>query len=150
MSTGEKQGRRREEQSHLARFLESLPGAPAGVRKFGDKPDLVIHTETHRIGIEHTQVFRLQDASGRPFPKEAESLEKRSVERAQQLFEERGGPALLVYVYFNDLPIRKADVPGIAECLAAVVARIAPVEPGGWVEVESWSYNRTVPGAIPE
>jgi hypothetical protein len=150
MSTGEKQDRRWEEQSHLTRFMESYPGVPAGVREFGDKPDLVIHTATHRIGIEHTQVFRLQDTLGRLFPKEAESLEKRSVEGAQQLFQERGGPALFVYVYFNDLPIRKADVPRIAEGLAAVVARIAPVVPGVSVEVESWSYNRTAPGAIPE
>jgi hypothetical protein len=152
MSTGEKPDRRAEERSHLARFLESLPGAPAGARDFGDKPDLVIHTETHRIGIEHPQVFPLQDVLGKPFPKEAESLDQRSVERAQQLFEERGGPALLVYVYvyFNDMPIRKADVPGIAERLSAVVPRIAPVGPGNWIEIESWSYNRTAPGVLPE
>lgn len=150
MSTGEKPDRRAEERSHLVRFLESLSGAPAGAQEFGDKPDLVIHTATHRIGIEHTQVFRLQGALGKPFPKEAESLAQRSVERAQQLFEERGGSALLVYVYFNDLPIRKAHVQGIGERLAAVVARIAPVEPGGRTKVESWSYNRTAPGALPE
>jgi hypothetical protein len=150
MSTGEKRDRRAEERSHLARFLESLPGAPVGNREFGDKPDLVIHTATHRIGIEHTQVFRLQDALGKPFPKEAESLEKRLVERAQQLFEGQGGPALFVYVSFNDLPIRKADVQGVAERLAAVVAQIAPTEPGAQTEVEAWSYNRTAPGAIPD
>ena len=92
----------------------------------------------------------MQGALGNPFPKEAESLEKRSVERAQQLFEEQGGPALLVYVSFNDLPIRKADVQGIAERLAGVVARVAPTEPGGQTEVEAWSYNRPAPGAIPE
>lgn len=150
MSTGEKPDHRAEERSHLVRFLESLPGAPAGTRDFGDKPDLVIHTATHRIGVEHTQVLRLEGPRGKPFPKEAESLEQRSVERAQQLFEERGGPALFVYVYFNDQPIRKADVAGIAERLAAVVPRIAPVDPGAWTEVESWSYNRTAPGALPE
>jgi hypothetical protein len=150
MSTGQNRDRRAEERSHLVRFLESLPGAPAGTRDFGDKPDLVIHTATHRIRVEHTQVLRLEGALGKPFPKEAESLEQRSVERAQQLFEERGGPALFVYVYFNELPIRKADVAGIAERLAAVVPRIAPADPGAWTEVESWSYNRTAPGALPE
>jgi hypothetical protein len=150
MSPGEKPDRRVEERSHLARFLESMSAAPVGIREFGDKPDLVIHTATHRIGIEHTQLFRLQGALGKPFPKEAESLERRSVERAQQLLHERGGPALLVYVRFHDQPLRKADVQGIAERLAAVVARIAPTVPGARTEAESWSYNRTEPGAIPE
>jgi hypothetical protein len=149
--SGQQPDRRAEERSHLVRFLDSLPGALAGVREFSDKPDLVIHTaSTHRIGIEHTQLFRTDGARGRRFPKEAESLESRCVERARTLFEEQGGPSLYVYVYFNDRPIRKVDVRGIAERLAAVVARIAPTVPGVQREVEAWSYNRTAPEKIPE
>lgn len=51
MSAGAKPDRRAEERSHLARFLESMSAAPVGIPEFGDKPDLVIHTATHRIGI---------------------------------------------------------------------------------------------------
>lgn len=143
--------RRAEERSHLVRFLESLAGAPAGFREFGDRPDLVVHSYMgHRIGIEHTQLFQTDAAHGTRFPKEVESLESRCVEEARTLFEEQGGPPLYVYVYFNERPIRKTDLRVIAERLATVVARIAPTAPGAQREVEAWSYNRTARETIPD
>jgi hypothetical protein len=151
MPTGAKPDHRAEERSHLVRFLDSLPGAPEGVRDFdGEKPDLVILTAGHRIGIEHTQLISTRGSLGTRFPKEAESLETRCVERARTLFEERGGPPLYVYVYFSHRPIRKPDIPAIAERLADVVARVAPTEPRAQREIEAWSYNRTASAPLPE
>lgn len=141
--------RRAEERSHLVRFLESLPDPPQGDRHFDDKPDLIIVTPRHRLGIEHRQLFDVDQSVGRTFPKEAESLESHCVTRAQTLFEHEDGRNLLVYVYFNAKRLLKTDVEPIAERLAEIVCEVAPTEPGSECRIKARRYNHTASVCIP-
>lgn len=141
---------RADERAHLTQFLASLPVAPAGAIEFGDRPDLVIATPSHRIGIEHTQLFREKDSTIRPFPKEAETLEDRCIARAKDLFEARGGPPLHVHPWFTPRPMRKREVEGHAVVLAAAVACISALVAGPQRHVEAWSYNRWAPAPLPQ
>ena len=141
---------RGEERSHLKRFMESLADSPQGELCFGDSPDLVIVTRTHRIGIEHTQLVQQKDEWGRGFPKAAESLQTRCVETAQELYEERcADQDLYVHVYFSPRPLRKADVPRLAQRITELVTRFAPAEPNSETTIEAWRHNRDAPGEIP-
>ena len=141
---------RGEERSHLIRFLESLTGSPPGERCFGDSPDLVIVTPTHRIGIEHTQLVQPTDEWGRGFPKAAESLQTRCIETAQELYEDCcADQDLYVHVHFSSHPLRKADVPRLARRIAEIVMQFAPGEPNTETVIEAWRHNRNAPGEIP-
>lgn len=146
----EKRERRAEERSHLLRFLDALPDSPRGSRVFGDRPDLVVHGLAGRIGIEHTQILRHHDSLGRPHPKAVESMESRCVDRARELFEARDGRSLFVYPYFDGRPIRKPDVDGIAQQLAAAVHEIVTTDPRPRRQVEGWAFNRVACNPLPE
>jgi hypothetical protein len=145
----EQRERHAEERSHLMRFLDALPDSPAGSREFRDKPDMVITTSGHRIGIEHTQLIRKHESAARPFPKEAESLEDRCVDHAKELFERRGGRSLFVYPHFNHRAFRKAEVEGLALQLAAAVEEILATDPAPRRHVEAWSFNRVALHPLP-
>jgi hypothetical protein len=145
----EQRERRAEERSHLMRFLEALPDSPPGSREFRDKPDLLISTPGHRIGIEHTQLIRKHESATRPFLKEAESLEDRCVDHAKEAFERRGGRPLFVYPHFNRRAFRKAEIEGLALQLAAAVEEILATDPAPQRHVEAWSFNRVALHPLP-
>ena len=136
-----------EERSHLYRFLESLPDAPVGERDYGDKPDLLIRTQSGTIGIEHTRLY--WPTAGQEMPLQAlEALQQRAVDLAWKAFEERGGPPLVVHVRFNNRVIRKSEVRNVADRIRAVVARVN-LPRGEKQTIEGWRLRRAEPGVLP-
>lgn len=144
---------RERERSHLGHFANRY-GFPTEALKFGDKPDLIVHTDTGDVGIEHTKLVRVEAAPGIVLPQAQEQLQDRVVSRAQAIFEERGGGMLGVNAHFSSDPnniLGKRNVDEAAFRLAAVIAHAAQilgpeVEKSGWQTLEGWNYEERFPG----
>jgi hypothetical protein len=56
-----------QERNDLRLFVEMLGGIDESQCQFSDRPDLLVKTDSRVIGIEHTRLFREDDAipSGR-------------------------------------------------------------------------------------
>ncbi len=148
---------REQEILHLSRFANIFSEFPKGALDFGDKPDLIVHTDTGDLGIEHTQLFRVESSPGIVLPQAQERLQERVVARARHLFEERGGGMLWLYVQFSgddNNALNKHIVDEIALRLADVMVHAVQLpgykpKDGHWQDLERWDYDLRFPNLFP-
>ena len=109
------------ERFHFEALRKALPELPSGDVEQGECPDFLLISDGHRLGIELTE-FHLSPPPGEPYHQEQQSLEDRTVEIAERLHHEAGGPALYVDVIFHDYPpLTKKDTQPSARAIADAV-----------------------------
>ena len=158
-----KKARDREpERTHLQHFASVFPEFPAGKRDFdGEKPDLVVHMDKGDLGIEHTQLVRVEAVRGAApqivLPQNQEELRRRVIDTARNVFEKRGGAMLQVYAFFSrhdKNALTKSAVDEAALKLADVVAHAVllssqEIQDGYWRNIERWNYDEHIPDLFP-
>jgi hypothetical protein len=90
---------------------------------WSERPDFLLISGCHRVGIELTDFFLPPREGERPY-QEQQSLKNQIVERAKRLHAEAGGPAFYVSVNFHpSFPLRTQNRQPYALALAASVLR---------------------------
>ncbi|MEO6331692.1 MAG: hypothetical protein ABIP09_03945 [Gemmatimonadaceae bacterium] len=115
---------KKRERFYLDRLVECSLGLPSGEPVESERPDFIYGELPRRVGVAIT-LFHLPPRPSEQPHQEAQSLHDRIVERAAELHDVAGGPALYVDVHFRSNRISKRAVPGIAQALATVVLRYA-------------------------
>jgi hypothetical protein len=147
---------KREERFHLRVFAKCYSEFPVGRCRYGrpPDPDLVVHTEQGRIGIEHTRLFRIADQPNKPMQRQ-EALQNRIVTNARDTYRAAGGRDAHLSVYFDDrVTLGKADVAMYSDKLADAM-RVIEAELGSHIkadvpiQIHNWEYNRRFPNGLP-
>lgn len=130
------------ERFYLDRLRGALADVPSGEPSEPEPPDFLFVTNGHRLGIEMT-TFHLPPAARERPHQEQRSLRDRIVEIAERLHHEAGGPALYVWVVFQERPaLTKKDTQPLARDIAHAVLKYrvptASNEPA--VEIP-WGYR---------
>jgi hypothetical protein len=89
------------ERFYLEMLRRAIPEVPGVDPTEPEPPDFLFATAQGTLGIEFTTFHLPPGPRERPH-QEQQALKERIVELAEQLHEERGGPALYVDVHFND------------------------------------------------
>jgi hypothetical protein len=85
----------------LDRFLVILKAPTLETIEPNEEPDFVLTFGSRRVGIEMTDLYWSHTRAGRP-RQEQESLRRRIVKAAEELYAGRGLPPVHVSVHFND------------------------------------------------
>jgi hypothetical protein len=141
------------ERFHLDTFLRLMPTIGNGHREYGGKPDLLLHGNEHRLGVEHTRLFQPQH----PPLQERESLENRLVAKAWKIYssDATGFPLNLSVCFDERESLRKEDINPYATRLASTVRRLdKAIGDADYLErflvFETWRLNKEWPQALPE
>lgn len=138
---------REQERKDLELFIQMLDGIAESQCEFSDRPDLLVNIDSRVIGIEHTRLYREDDAipSGRQFLPQ-ERLHWKIVDEARQQFRRKHQTPLLLYVEFNEpFNSTKNEIEMLASTLAIAVewSLHEPRPPDGEiVEVWQWQAER--------
>jgi hypothetical protein len=114
---------RPQERDDLRLFVEMLGGIDESQCEFSDRPDLLVNTGSRVIGIEHTRLYREDEAipSGRQLLPQ-ERLHWEIVDEACQRFRGRHPTPLQLYVEFKEpFNSKKSDVASLGSALACAV-----------------------------
>src|SRR5258705_145940 len=110
------------ERFYLQMLRRAMPEIPSVDPTEPEPPDFLFATGQETLGIEFT-AFHLPPAAGERPHQEQQALKERIVELAEQLHDERGGPALYVGVHFNHhVALDKKDTMRLARGIADSVA----------------------------
>ncbi len=124
------------ERHQLETFKAKFSEFPTGTIVPGEEPDFLVENRGRLVGIEVTEFYRGTPANEMP-RQASESLKNQIVERARSIFEENGGPFLIVYVYFGfHIELRKNRVAELASKLAIIVSD-NPVNVGETIVLEN-------------
>jgi hypothetical protein len=129
------------ERRQLERFIKIFPAFPTGQIEDFEEPDFVLHTNSHEIGIELTDLY--WSSSPDTVPRQSqESICANIVRRACDSYSKLSLPALHVSVHFNYRhTLLKADMVPIAEKIVKVVSRNVPSAGNSFREEYNW-FNR--------
>lgn len=123
-----------------AGYIEQLrlqwPAFPGGKLSWSERPDFVVQTEGHAVGIEVTEFF-LPPEPGETRYQEAESIREQIMSRARAYHTAQGGPPLLIDVEFDDrVRLTKRDIESTARALAACILQhqFVDEERPGWYQ----------------
>lgn len=110
------------ERFQLDRFLEVFPGVPAGQIEKTTHPDFVISNNTLSIGMELTQLYKI-DRHGNFQPREIEAFREKIVSLAKEIYGSRNSIPLEVGVLFSETALTDAE--NTAKRLAVVIENLA-------------------------
>lgn len=114
--------RTRKEKVAFNRLRELMPDFPSGVVDLtGESPDFIVQSGSRRIGVEHTELFRVPE-QGQPPLQELESIRERTVDLFRDQLERSSAPPVWVSVFFIlHRRIRKNRVRSLASELLDLV-----------------------------
>lgn len=127
--------------AHLLHFKEIYPFFPDGEIECSESPDFLLQATEGSLGIEHTEIFHPGLPHGVSIQAQ-ESLQKRTIQQAKELYSEDGEPNLKVLVLFNPGNIlRKQDTSKIAQEIVNLAKSSIPAK-GDSIELrptfETW------------
>ena len=107
----------------LEEFKRSYSEFPEGSIGESERPDFLVQTPTHVVGIELVEFVRGQSDMGSPI-RQAESSRKKLVEQAKKEYERRNTPPLQVsFFWCGDSPIKENSIPDLAKALADIIEK---------------------------
>lgn len=96
------------ERSQLNLFRNSYNGFPKGSLQNFEKPDFIVDNNKKRIGIELTDLYNEVAEFSTPLQKR-ESLKKKILDSAMEMYQRHNLPKIKVTVSFNDHYLKKID-----------------------------------------
>jgi hypothetical protein len=106
---------------YLDQLRLCLADFPSGTLEEGESPDFIIRDGAQATGIEFT-IFRVPPSDGQGPHQELQTFKDRVVRIASMLHAYSGGPALYVYVFFNEeLSPSRHNAEQIGHALSATV-----------------------------
>lgn len=128
MTTNRNARKKFRERAHVEAFRRLHLEFPAGALEDSEAPDFLVRLENgSTLGIEHVEWLRSADAGAGSPLREQEMLQEKVVRKAIQAYERRGGPHVIVSLFWAGLePTRVED---LAVDLATAIAERAPRGP---------------------
>lgn len=138
------------ERWQLDRFISFFPSFPKGPISASEEPDLIIHTESCRLGIELTDLY--WEPAKNEVPRQAqESLWMRIAKAAKTAYSVLELAPLHVSIHFNQQHVlNKADVERLANAITDLVAKNVPPSGHCWSEEYDWENRDYFPEEITE
>ena len=115
------------ERRYLDRVRDLLSDFPQGAINEREHPDFLVHTADRVIGIEITELHRVND--NQPVPLQGrEAIREQVVQRAKALYDGQDVPPIDCCVHLKDLSYRRTDIEPLAAKIAALAGRNIPPE----------------------
>lgn len=134
------------ERKHLEFLIGKQFGDTELYPRFGESPDLIIDVKGTTIGVEHTQLFLSHTGPPGLAPIAQETLQKKIVLKAWNIFRQHKLPSLWVIVTFEDATTYFGkDVDRTALMVATTVEQFLRKNPKEqvWYKLEAWRARRT-------
>ncbi len=132
---------------YFQRFKVLLEPFPSGSILPTEEPDFLVIGTARIIGIELTELHREELPDRNPL-QATESMRRRVVTRAQEIYVEFGLPPVLCKIFMHDSHIQKNEVEPLAKAIVGIAQRNFPSPSSSTEETYEWVNRHYFPEII--